>query len=441
MTTQTVRGCRRIWTGLVIACLFGGSQLVTAPKVSAHAEAITGYKFTPPSAIVSSLVTGPDGALWFTWATPQPGTGLTRATTGGVATTIPLPSTWGAPFSVGFLTSGAGSLWISESHDNHWYIGRWNTVGSLIAEYPVPTPAWAITFGPDGNIWFSGGDATTLSGGYIGRMTPTGTVTTFPMPDPTHLVAELTAGPDGAVWFSEAPGTNVGRISATGTITEFPIPGAPTSAGPGQWTRDITFGSDGALWLKVPLMDGLERMTISGGTFTNFPTQSYPGFTDAPLSLTSGPDGNLWFTVPVYAGIDVPPLVEKMTTTGAVTIYPIPASISIGEPTVITSGPDGALWFGGQGSTVARLDPAIPPDALASTGVTPSVPGTGVTGTRTIGFFILVAGLALLLGATHRRRTTDDSAIAATASRRRFFYSLKVSWAKPRRTEGRTDTR
>jgi virginiamycin B lyase len=381
-----------------------GDRLTAAPASSAHAqaEAITGYSFTPAGAIVGSIVNGPDGALWFTWDTPQPRSGLARMTVGGGASDIPLPSTWGAPIGVSFLTSGAGSLWVEESHDNHDYIGRWNPSGSLIAEYQVPTAPYAITFGPDGNIWFSGGDEVTLSGGYIGRLTPAGVITTFAMPDPSHLVAQLTPGPDGAVWFSEAPGTNVGRITTTGGFTEFAIPGAPTDAGPGYWRQNITFGSDGALWMSVPLMQGIERMTTSG-VFSHFAVESYGG-PGAPYAITSAPDGTLWFTMPL-SSTNPPPLVERITTSGVVTPYPIPASASLGQPTVITPGSDGALWFGAQNSVVARLDPAIAPDPHPSTTVQPqpSVPGTGALQTLPLGAALLSAGLMLLVVAASGR--------------------------------------
>jgi streptogramin lyase len=402
-----VQQCRfsgrgRIYAGLVIACLMGsGSQLLAARVASAQAQAITGFSFNQPGALVDSLVTGPDGALWFTWATSGGTYGLTRATVLGVVNTWPTPNTWGAPIDLGHITSGAGFLWVAESHDNHGYIGQWSTAGSLIAEHQLPTAAYAVAFGPDGNIWFSGGDTAmfAVTNTYIGRMTPTGTVTTFPMPGPSHLPAELTVGPDGALWFSEGPGPSVGRVTTSGMITEFPIPVPPTPVAPEVATQNITSGTDGSLWLVGGGEALLQRIT-TGGVVTGFPTPSNPCCDGLPLHIATGPDGNLWFTAP---GSSTTSWVGKMTTAGVLTVYTIPASVSLGLPTVIAAGPDGALWFGEQG-LLARLDPAIPPATTPSTGVQPPVPGTGIGDTGSVGAAIAVVGITMLLGAVYRRQ-------------------------------------
>jgi virginiamycin B lyase len=58
----------------------------------------------------------------------------------------------------------------------------------------------------------------------------------------------------------------------------------------------------------------------------------------SPNRITSGADGALWFT-----GAGSSNRIERMTTSGSVTNYPIPTSGS--GPSGITKGPDGALWF------------------------------------------------------------------------------------------------
>ena len=88
------------------------------------------------------------------------------------------------------------------------YIGQWTLTGTLLREFPVPWIAYAITWGPDGALWFSGAQVSgmDLSSSYVARMTVHGAVTTYSLPDTSDLAGDLTVGPDGNIWFSEYPG-------------------------------------------------------------------------------------------------------------------------------------------------------------------------------------------------------------------------------------------
>src|SRR5687767_3030047 len=93
----------------------------------------------------------------------------------------------------------------------------------IITVYLLPTPPFpgnqAITQGPDGNLWF-----TERLGNKIGRITPDGTITEFPVPTAFSEPWEIAAGPDGNLWFTEQFGHKIGRITPEGEITEFPLP-------------------------------------------------------------------------------------------------------------------------------------------------------------------------------------------------------------------------
>ena len=95
--------------------------------------------------------------------------------------------------------------------------------------------------GHDGNLWFTEGGSED-----IGRITPSGTITEFPIPTahgvPAGVTGGITAGPDGNVWFTEQAANAVGRITPGGTITSFPIPTAASVP------DGITAGPDGTLW-------------------------------------------------------------------------------------------------------------------------------------------------------------------------------------------------
>ena len=65
----------------------------------------------------------------------------------------------------------------------------------------------------------------------IGRITPSGAITEFPLPAGDGSSGDLTVGPDGNLWFTASPcverhGT-IGRITPAGAITEFPLPARP----------------------------------------------------------------------------------------------------------------------------------------------------------------------------------------------------------------------
>jgi|GEM_PF-5896638 len=60
----------------------------------------------------------------------------------------------------------------------------------------------------------------------------------FAVPNGYDVYA-LTAGPDGNVWFTGNDGNKIGKITSSGIITEFPIAGGPNG---------ITACPDGNLW-------------------------------------------------------------------------------------------------------------------------------------------------------------------------------------------------
>jgi streptogramin lyase len=230
-----------------------------------------------------SITAGPDGNLWFTENNADK---IGRITTSGTLNEFNL----GADTVPMRITSGPdGNLWFTEFISGK--IGRISPSGS-ISEFPTKTSGsgpFGIAVGPDHNLWF-----TEQSGQNIGRITPSGSVTEFPVPTTqpnatSAIVSAITAGPDGNLWFGEAEfdssilmnvGADIGRITPSGTITLFPL---LSMAGPSS----ITAGPDGNLWFTL---GDIWRITPSGST-TEF---SLPNANSE--GITAGPDGNLWFT-------------------------------------------------------------------------------------------------------------------------------------------------
>jgi streptogramin lyase/Tol biopolymer transport system component len=253
-----------------------------------------------------------------------------RAATQPVIAEFPLPA-GGSPFGI---TAGPdGNLWFTEQNGNR--IGRITPAG-VITEFPVLTPGSfprGITVGPDGNLWFA------AASGSIGRVTPTGAITEFSVGGSPR---EITAGPDGNLWFTDQGGNSrIGRITPAGAITGvFPLAF-------GSQPDGITTGPDGNLWFTEQGGDRIGRITPAG-VITEF---SLPTVGSSPTGITVGPDGNLWFTEQNGNRIG------RITPAGVITEFSLPTVGS--SPTRITAGPDGNLWFTEQnGNRIGRITPA-----------------------------------------------------------------------------------
>jgi virginiamycin B lyase len=137
---------------------------------------------------------------------------------------------------------------------------RANTSPQL-TEYNVPTAnaeADVITLSPDGNMWFTEGNAK------IARITPGGEIREFTIPT-KEVVAELGTNqpgctPSGRLQFFENVGT-IGNISISGAIQEHPI-------GKGIITG-LTCDSNGNLWFIDWSSRAIARMNPNG-TVTDF---------------------------------------------------------------------------------------------------------------------------------------------------------------------------
>ena len=134
----------------------------------------------------------------------------------------------------------------------------------------------------------------------IGRITPNGSITEFPVPDsgaggPT----ELATGPDGNVWFVEPGPSQFGRITAQGVVTIFPLPmpdvkpnGITTSL---STPTDIALGPDGNLWFTENLSNKIGRVSGFGPEPTPTPTAAcLPPQTPGPSPVPSFTGDGIW---------------------------------------------------------------------------------------------------------------------------------------------------
>jgi virginiamycin B lyase len=77
----------------------------------------------------------------------------------------------------------------------------------VLTQFSIPTPK-SITAGPDGNVWFTEND-----GNRIGRITPQGAITEFPLPSANSNPWGIASGPHGTLWFTEQGLDEIGRLT------------------------------------------------------------------------------------------------------------------------------------------------------------------------------------------------------------------------------------
>jgi streptogramin lyase len=346
--TGTPGGIGRITTSGVVSEF-------ALPQIPPAAGSAAGTAGTQALAI--GIAVGPDGALWFGGVPGEVG----RITTAGVVTELPV----GSGTTPDAITSGPdGALWFTGSSDQ---VGRITTAG-VVTEFAtkgafpigpaIPTEPQAIVVGPDGALWMT--DET----GTIGRMTTSGAFTRFALPGNFSQVTGVVAGPDGNLWFTEQEDGQtggqqpaIGEMTPAGVAKLYPLPQGTTldpnrgvAANPGS----ITTGPDGATWFTEN--DAIGRITTDG-TIEQFPLAT-PGAT--PEDITAGPDGSVWFGQPDSSDGNSWSIC-RITTSGAINVYPIPNAANIWG---ITGGPGGKVWFtentytpsGNEVSCVAWID-------------------------------------------------------------------------------------
>ena len=129
----------------------------------------------------------------------------------------------------------------------------------------------------------------------------------------------------GLIWFL-ALSLSVFSSAQGVSITEYPL-----ASGSVPW--GITAGPDGALWFVDEAGNSVDRITTAG-VVTAYPI---PTSEAGAVGIAKGPDGALWFTE--FSANQI----GRITTAGSITEYPV-TTLSA-SPASIAAGPDGALWF------------------------------------------------------------------------------------------------
>jgi streptogramin lyase len=287
-----------------------------------------------PGSTPSKITVGPEGDLWFTEQSTYSGSRVVRMTPTGEVTQHEVLE-YSEPR--GITLGPEGDLWFAEVNNPECHsecvskVGRIDPTTDKVEEFSAGITAgsqpYEIAKGPDGNLWFSERTGPIAFAGQMARINPkTDEVKEFKEGITGDTEPDgVTAGPDGNVWFTEEAGTRIGRITPTGTITEFPITSANSQP------VSIVTGSDGNLWFAQQDSSEIGRITPTG-TITEFPLSAPDG---EPRAIALGPDGNVWFTMDNGD-------IGRMTPTGGVTTCTTGIA---GNIEGITAGPEDSMWF------------------------------------------------------------------------------------------------
>jgi streptogramin lyase len=242
------------------------------------------------------------------------------------------------------VTGPDGNLWFT--NPQVWYndsMPDYNFLGSVyffknqppsLHAYHVNDVPLSIAAGPDGNLWI-----TTYN--YIGKVNTqlTGTpgyVSYYPLQSsaaPGWL--GITAGPNGSMWFCEWGG--IGQVATSKTVPAT-TPGTITEYPQSAFSGVMGIASDGtSLWFAGETSNNFGKVSTTGSVTTYNMPASFSG--SAPGFITTGSNDNMFFTEQVANAI------------GEITTGAVPAVSSYALPTAgaypegIVTGPDGNLYF------------------------------------------------------------------------------------------------
>jgi virginiamycin B lyase len=205
----------------------GGSTQAFGRMSTAGKVTVFTHPVTFPVAL--GITGGPDGNVWFTDFNNNV---VGRITPNGTITEMPLPNI-GAPN--GITTGPDGNLWICEegalqgSHNVPGAIVKM-TVAGKFTSYPLTPKDWTtapdfITTGPDGNLWFTEFDRTAVPY-HVEKITTAGAISSYALPSNAEPPYQITVGADANIWVTESL-VWIDRVTTSGTITRFPMPQPP----------------------------------------------------------------------------------------------------------------------------------------------------------------------------------------------------------------------
>jgi streptogramin lyase len=202
-------------------------------RINPKTEAVAEFPVPTANAEPEAITVDPSGNVWFTE--------YNAAQIGYLSPNNPndIQSYRVAYRPEGIVADANGNIWVSEDVSGTYFLDEYNpSNGAMINQYTVSTghSAYALTLGPDGDIWF------TDSSGNIGTLTSSGTFTFYATPNESPVA--ITSSPDGNIWFTGTGASGypnvIGVVTLTATAT--PTQLAVATQPPGSVTATDGFG-------------------------------------------------------------------------------------------------------------------------------------------------------------------------------------------------------
>ncbi len=216
-----------------------------------------------------SIVSGPDGDLWFFSNNNATDQGfLGRVTTAGVVTLFPIPSFSSKPPNLDSLAAGAdGNLWFTEGAGKQLVFGRISPNG-VVTRFPIGKLTFAtVANGPNGSLIVNGQNA---QGQYeVFGVSTAGATTRYKIPAAVSNSFLAYLGPaDGSLWFTDEYGSifgaiTIGRITGTGVAGSYNL--SRFVRGHLREVGSMALGQDGNLYVLdtfVPNPEGYDDATV-----------------------------------------------------------------------------------------------------------------------------------------------------------------------------------
>ncbi|QJU52381.1 hypothetical protein SCB71_03100 [Herbiconiux sp. KACC 21604] len=241
----------------------------------------TWHEYAPASAggHPSVLAVDQGDAVWYTdplnnevvqvpFATPTSPRAFSLGPTGpGISSMVTLPD---------------GTLWFSDFANAA--IGRLDPSTGTVDSFPLLgafDTATSLVVGPGGAVWF--GDP---ANGGLGAIGPDGHITRIAEPTGVEI-KNLVYAADGRLWYTKNTGAELGAYDpATGLFDSFPVP-------IGSFT-DLAVSKTGDLW--VGGVDALIRVRLDGTIASRVILPTSPAGYSTPMQLVAGVDYELHFT-------------------------------------------------------------------------------------------------------------------------------------------------
>lgn len=233
------------------------------------------------------------------------------------------------------------------------------------------TPAANSVAALPGGVVYATEDITSDTHSLI-RLSPSGHVSTLPLPTAGAEGSSMIAGPDGDGWFVETSQDSsvnaIGRVTPGGQISEFPLPDATIPESDGITIMvpatpvQVVAGPSQTVWVAVS--DGVDVLNAQGQVIR---TLSYPDAYGYPEGLAVGGDGTAWVATGQTYAVAISP-------DGVVSTPAMPAGMTADNAGV---GPGGVVYLMSEGGLYSGLWQADGPGGPRGIPFTVNVRGLG----------------------------------------------------------------